>query len=236
MPNYYKPEYYVKADYLGFMVPRSEGGKGPENARELLGLEFEDPSGMKVQTFMQGETVGQCAYRYFLSSHPKARAREFTADNHTWATVAGKADHLWSNLSVKRVSLFGNQEISNWFSQEYRVATIGMIAAEIDCDRQTFEKYREAAAQQHDSVPGRKRARKFRLLSNEANYRAEVAPDQRWPDVFRKPTLVFSSSDWGSGWRDDYEAGKNAAAQPIWGAASQSMEVQKGSHPNETRK
>jgi len=190
MANYWNSLFYHDTDYAPFAVPTSEGGRGPENAREVLGLEFDHHAGMRTRLIGEGETPEQVAYRYVRETH------EFlTNDNHTWEFVkADGPDHWMSRIEVTKNENSGYFAFNpwgapdgpgaHWFSNSFRVATVGMIAAEIDADFRRAQKYLDEAAEQRDSIRGRKRASQLRSFAHSALWLAEVAPSRRWPEHF----------------------------------------------------
>lgn len=185
--NYWSPLFYMHTDYAGFAIPASEGGKGPENARDVLGLEFDHHAGMKTRTLLDGETVEECAYRYVREVH-----QALTDDNHSWEypPYSGPADGM-RRLDIIKNEKSGSFAIkpwwvedgpgARWFSQEFRVVTVGIIAAEIDTDCLKTQHYLDEAAAQRDSIRGRKRASELRCLATSARWRGQDAPGHRWP-------------------------------------------------------
>ena len=193
MANYWNGLFYTKADYAGFAVPASEGGRGPENAREPMGLEIDHHAGMKTVVLQPGETVEQAAYRAMRESHTF-----LTDDNHAWEVVPGQDAHWMSRLRVIKNENSGyftripglswmildDGPGAHWFDERFRLATVGMIAAEIEADRIKALAYDAEAAAERDTIRGRKRAQTLRNCAQAARYRGEVAPGRRWPQHF----------------------------------------------------
>lgn len=193
MSNYWNPLFYTKADYVGYATPASEGGKGSENCREVLGLEFDHHAGMQVRKLSDGETPEQCAYRYVRETH-----RFLTDDNHEVEPIKIEGhDHRMALLRIIKNTKSGYFAFkpwwlddgpgAKWFSQPFRVATVGMIEAERDADFQRTTSYLAEAAEQRDSIRGRKRAALLRGFAHSSLWMAEVTPHLRWPDHFKNP-------------------------------------------------
>lgn len=193
MSNYWNAIFYTDADYEGFAVPASEGGRGPGNAREVLGLEIDHHAGMRVVRLAPGESVEQAAYRHMRETHTF-----LTDHNHTWEIKPGESPEWMSRLAVTKNEnsgyftripglewmILNDGPGAHWFSMLFRVATVGMIAAEIEADRVKAEKYDAEAAGRRDSKAGLKQARTDRNCAQAARYRGEVAPGRRWPEHF----------------------------------------------------
>lgn len=195
MANYWNALFYTRADYAGFMIPAAEGGRGPDNARDILGLEIDHHAGMKTVTLQPGESVDAAAYRAMRESHTF-----LTDDNHTWEVVPGEQAHWMSRLRVIKNEKSGyfaripglswmileDGPGAHWFTMRFRLATVGMIAAEIEADRVSALEYDAEADACNDSVRGRKRARTARNCAHSARFRGETAPGRRWPEHFLK--------------------------------------------------
>lgn len=193
MANYWNAIFYKDEDYIGFDVPAAEGGRGPQNAREVLGLEIDHHGGMKAISLQPGETADQAAYRAMRDSHTF-----LTDDNHTWDIKPGKYPHWMSRLEVTKNEKSGyfvripgldwmilnDGPGAHWFTERFRVATVGMIAAEIEADRARAQRYHAEADRQKDTIAGRKRAYQLRGFARTALWIADTAPGQRWPDHF----------------------------------------------------
>lgn len=186
--DYWSPLFYSDADYAGFAVPASEGGKGTENAREVLGLEFEHHAGMRARPLQDGETPEECAYRYVRDVHTF-----LSDDNHGWELKKANGPDYWmsslrviknekSGYFVFKPSWVDDGPGATWFVQPFRTVTVGMIAAEIDADRRSMSEYLNEADQQRDTRRGRKRAGELRSVAVSARYRGGKAPSVRWPD------------------------------------------------------
>jgi hypothetical protein len=195
--------FYINADYAGYAVPTSEGGKGPENAREVLGIECEHHYGVTTHALPASAEASEVVYRLVRDLwHPfKPERHEFnvTDDNHTWIVEMAEKPHWHS-----RVALFKNEKAprfltipgirfpwwvedgasARWFDQPFRVVTYGMIAAEVACDLDSERKYLDEAASQRDSIRGRKRASQCRSFAQAARWRAEGSIVSRWPQFY----------------------------------------------------
>jgi hypothetical protein len=194
--------FHHKADYEGFMVPASEGGRGPENAREVLGIDWEHHTReMKAYPIDPGKTAAETVYRIerevwhpFDPSHGEYNV---TDDNHTWKVEEAAKPWWFSRLVVvkneespyfKRIPglgapLLGDGPGVTWFDQSFRVATVGMLMAEhVDQLRYERELLAEADAQK-DTIRGRKHAAQCRSFANSARWRATSAITRRWPQM-----------------------------------------------------
>lgn len=193
MANYWNSIFYKDADYVGFDTPVSQGGRGPENAREVLGLEIDHHAGMKVVRLADGQSVEQAAYAAMRERHPF-----LTDDNHTWEIVSGDRPHWMSRVVVTKNEKSGyftrirglewmilnDGPGAHWFSERFRLATVGMIAAEIAADRARAQRYLDEAAAQKDTIKGRKSAHQLQSFARSALWLADTAPGRRWPDHF----------------------------------------------------
>jgi hypothetical protein len=186
MTCYHNTIFYTDADYEGFDTPLSEGGKGPENARDVLGLECWHHYGFTPVVFLPGETAEEAAYRHVRETH-----HFLTDDNHTWKIDLGEKPHWASSVDVTKNEKSGYFAMkpswvqdgpgAHWFSQDFRVATVGMVTAEIEADRRRTKRYLDEAASQRDTIRGRKRAWQLRSFAIDSRWLAEGAPGERWP-------------------------------------------------------
>ena len=198
MANYWNAIFYNDDDYVGFDIPTSEGGRGPENAREVLGLEIDHHAGMEVVRLAEGQSIEQAAYQAMRESRPF-----LTDDNHTWKIEPGEHPYWMSRLVVTKNEKSGyftripgldwmilnDGPGAHWFSERFRVATVGMIAAEIAADRARAQRYLDEAARQKDTIKGRKRAHQLHGFSRSALWLAETAPGRRWPEHFAREAV-----------------------------------------------
>lgn len=187
MTCYHNTLYYHDADYDRFNA--QPGGD------RVLGLEAWHHYDFTPIRPLPGETTDAAAYRHVRETH-----HFLTDDNHTWEIV--HAEKPWwasrvrviknkqSPLFVLKPSWVDDGPGAHWFSQEFRVATVGMIEAEIEADRLTAERYEAEAAAQRDSIRGRKRASLCRSMAHSARWRGAVAPFKRWPELSRTQQLV----------------------------------------------
>lgn len=179
MSCYHNTIFYSDADYEGF-----EPG-------ETLGLEVWHHAGFKTVIIGPDETVEQTAYRYMRETH-----HFITDDNHTWYVDMAEKPYWTSRLRVVKNENSGYFAFNpwgvsdgpgaHWFNVEFRVATVGMIQAEIAADRRRTQKYLAEAAAQKDTIRGRKRASELRSFAHTSNWVAESAPGERWPNHFLK--------------------------------------------------
>lgn len=193
MANYWNALFYKDADYVGFDTPVSQGGRGPENAREVLGLEIDHHAGMKAVLIPAGETVEAAAYRHMRETHPF-----LDDDNHVWAIEWGEKPDWMSRVVVTKNEKSGyftrirglewmildDGPGAHWFSERFRVATVGMIAAEVAADLRRTQRYLDEAEAQKDTIKGRKRAAQLRSFARTSRWCAVDAPARRWPEHF----------------------------------------------------
>lgn len=177
MACYHNTIFYNDADYEGF-----EPG-------ETLGLEIWHHADFKTVIFEPGETVEQAIYRYMRGHY-----HFITDDNHTWYVDMAEKPQWTSRLRVVKNENSGYFAFNpwriadgpgaHWFNVEFRVATVGMIQAEIAADRRRTQKYLDEAAAQKDTIRGRKRARDLWSFAQSSRWLAEEAPTRRWPNHF----------------------------------------------------
>ncbi len=194
MSNCRERLFYMDADYEGFMVPISEGGRGPENAREIVGVEFEEDTGNRAWACVPGEFDLANAYRYTRMRH------EFlTDDNHEWSHEPGGREFNFSTIRVIKNEKSGLWAFkpwwvddgpgASWFKQRFRVTTVGMIAAEIVCDLARAAKYQAEADAQRDSIRGRKRTSQLRSFAHSARYNAGDGVRSLWKTLLPEGLL-----------------------------------------------
>lgn len=193
MSNYWNALFYMNADYAGFAVPASEGGRGPENAREILGLEIDHHAGMKTVLIPDGADVEDVAYQAMRETHTF-----LTDTNHTWAIHWGESPEWMSQVVITKNEesgyftrirglewmILNDGPGAHWTSQRFRVATVGMICAEIASDLARAQKYLDEAEAQKDTIKGRKRAHQLQGFARSARWCAVDAPARRWPHHF----------------------------------------------------
>lgn len=189
MSDHFTPIFYSRADYAGYAVPVSEGGLGPENAREVLGIEVFHHYGVTIHPIDEGKTAAETVYRLIREQwHPVNPERSINVldDNHTWDCKEGDHPHWRSRLRIIKnekapgfINIMGipSWQYSDgagavWFTHEFRVPTVGMHAAEIACDLATAQKYRDEADAKRDTIRGRKSARELRSFAQSAEWRA----------------------------------------------------------------
>lgn len=198
MSDHFQSIIFHGADYDGWMTPQSEGGKGPPNAREVLGIEVFHHYGVTTHEAVAGTAAGDVVYDLIRTLwHPFKPEREInvTDDNHTWKVVEGEQPHWRSRVVLYKnekapyfyplPGMRGNYEDgagAKWFHEEFRVPTVGIILAEAAyCDTVIGEHEAELAACK-DTVRGRKRAKDLRsLISNRLWTRSQVL--KRWPQT-----------------------------------------------------
>lgn len=133
--------------YGPYMIPASEGGKGPENSREVLGIECYHHYGITLHQLVEGEAPSDTVYRLVreLWFAPKGTDRDVTDENHTWENVENLDNFRFSEIVLRKNEksprfinilnlpsyMYSDGPGAKWFDQKYRVATVGMIAAEI---------------------------------------------------------------------------------------------------------
>lgn len=177
MACYHSTVFYHDDDYAAF-----EPG-------ETLGLEIWHHADFKTWLVEPNETVEQAIYRYMRSTH-----HFITDDNHTWEVVMAEKPHWTSRLRVIKNENSGYFAFNpwgvsdgpgaHWFNVEFRIATVGMIQAEIAADLRRTQKYLDEAATQKDTIRGRKQASKLRSFAQSSRWLAEEAPTRRWPNHF----------------------------------------------------
>lgn len=161
-------------DYAPYLTPASEGGKGPENAREVLGIECYHHYGITLHPVVEGEAIADTVYRLTRELwHPFKPEREInvTDDNHTWknepTSIAGRFSRIvlyknekspaFNNILNRPSWAFQDGPGAKWFEQKYRLATVGMIAAEIANNFQRRSKWLTDADRYNvGTVAGRK--------------------------------------------------------------------------------
>lgn len=170
-------------EYEPYMVPASEGGKGPENAREVLGIECNHHYGVTLHPISEDAPIAEQVYRLTRSWHPeKDDGRGVTDDNHTWKDEPSEKPGWFS-----RIILFKNEKSplfvnifnapswqyddgpgAKWFDQHYRVVTVGIIAAEIANNLRRRAEYLAHALKSNEmTVIGHKHAGQYRAWAED---------------------------------------------------------------------
>ncbi|UTU09653.1 hypothetical protein CcrBL47_gp368 [Caulobacter phage BL47] len=194
MADHFSPILFWKADYDGWMTPKSEGGIGPENAREVLGIEVYHHYGVTTHEVVAGTAAGEVVYNLTrtLWHAPRPDGGGLHDDDHTW-----EADETRSPGGRSRMQIYKNENSSlwafnpyriqdgpgaRWFHEEYRVTTIGELLAEAaDCERHILEHGAELV-QCRDTVRGRKRVKDLKsLIENREWLRKMIL--KRWPQT-----------------------------------------------------
>lgn len=195
----YHTIYRHGSDYAAYALPVSMGGKGPENADEVLGIECDHHYGITTHDLVEGETPAQTVYRLVRELwHPfrPEHSTNVTDDNHTW-----KVEESFEDYHHGRVILYKNEKSppffslpglrwyddgpgARWFDQSFRVVTFGVLAAEAANALKRADEYLIEAAAQKDTIKGRKAASKLQSYAQSARYFATGAIAARWPQHF----------------------------------------------------
>lgn len=207
MTYHHNPLFYHKADFAGYAIPRSEGGLGPENARVVLGIECFHHFGITTHPLVKGESPGKTVYglvRNLWHPYRPDHSTNVTDDNHTWRIEEASRPEWYSRVVLFKNELspafhmlpgmshwgFADGPGAKWFDQEFRVATVGMVACEQATDLQAMADLEAEAAMQRDTVRGRKRAKELRGCIPDARWRAHGCIEKRWPqfsDLVKEP-------------------------------------------------
>jgi len=175
---------------------------------EVLGLECRHHYGITAHPLTSDETPAALAYRLTRGWHP---AREggygLTDDNHAWEVVTSERPEWFSRirivkneksppfLAIPGIRVPGwldDGPGATWFAQDFRIATIPMLEAEVAELVTRKASYAAKAAQQRDTVRGRKAAKRFRSLASEMA-RQVRSIDRRWPQI----AIPEGAGDWG---------------------------------------
>lgn len=159
-------------------------------ADDVYGIEISYHAGVPTFPLIEGEDPVATAYRIMRERHPW-----LTDDNHTWTNEP--AEQLgWHDRMVVRKNenspLFKSipglprpwwvedGPGALWFTERWRIATRGIIAAEVAAEMAFSTKWGAEAEAQRDTVRGRKAAKKLRSLASSAASRARWI-GERWP-------------------------------------------------------
>lgn len=194
MADHFSPILFWKADYAGWMTPKSEGGLGPENAREVLGIEVYHHYGVTTHEVVAGKAAGEVVYNLTrtLWHPPRENGGGLHDDDHTW-----DADETRQPGGRARMQIYKNDKSqlwafnplgmedgpgARWFHEEYRVTTVGELLAEAAfCEAYIIE-HGEELVSCRDTVRGRKRAKDLKsLIENREWLRKMVL--KRWPQT-----------------------------------------------------
>ena len=161
-------------DYESYMIPASEGGKGPEDARSVLGIECNHHYGITLHPIVEGKTIADQVYKLTRGWHPaRADGSGVTDDNHTWKDEPSEKPGRFSRIILFKNEksppfinifnapswLFSDGPGAKWFDQFYRVATVGIIAAEIANNLRRRDEYLASALKFNEmTIVGRKNA------------------------------------------------------------------------------
>lgn len=171
-------------DYAPYMTPASEGGKGPENAREVLGIECYHHYGITLHPLVEGERAAATVYNLTrtLWHKPRADGLGVQDDNHTWevkdASELGRFSAIVFRKNEKSPQFINILNIprwqyedgpgAKWFDQKFRVVTVGIIAAEITNNFRHRNDYLKKALDDNEmTIVGRKKAQQHRAWATD---------------------------------------------------------------------
>lgn len=154
---------------------------------DLLGIECLHHYGITTHAFRDGQTVAETVYWLIRNAWHR---EGLTDDNHTWVVIENEAPR-WSRILIKknensppfalRPSWVSDGPGANWFSQEYRAATLTNIAWEVAGKLAFADRCEAEAGRQRDTIRGRKLRQKQVSLAVSARREAELIRS-RWPE------------------------------------------------------
>lgn len=168
---------------------------GFDQAQEVFGIECRHHYGITTHNIIQGVPVGHTVYRLIREvwHAPKGSPYDVLDDNHTWDVHEAENPDWFSRVTLRKnerspyfaripglaPALFdGPGEI--WFSQEYRIATRGLIEREVADLLQWAERWQADAERQRDTIRGRKARGKYLSYASMKRREADLVRS-RWP-------------------------------------------------------
>lgn len=163
---------------------------------EVFGIECRHHYGVTTHKIVSGEDVAWTVYKLTRGWHPlREGGYGLTDDNHTWETVVADKPGWFSRLVIRKNALsppflaFPGLRLpwwvddgpgAVWFSQDYRIATRTLVAAEVADKDQFAARCLAEAEQQRDTIRGRKSAQKSRSTAGHVTSQARFI-EKRWP-------------------------------------------------------
>ncbi|AXQ69381.1 hypothetical protein HOU02_gp344 [Caulobacter phage CcrBL9] len=194
MADYFQPIVFWGALYDAWMTPKSEGGLGPENAREVLGIEAFHHYGVTTHEAVAGTAAGEVIYGLVRSTWHKPRedGGGLHDDDHTWDFKDPSAPGGRGRVQIYKTEKAGYWAFNpygvadgpgaRWFDQEYRVPTVGELLAEAAyCEAKIVEHGNEML-RCRDTVRGRKSIKNLKSLIEDREWRRKMVL-KRWPQT-----------------------------------------------------
>ncbi|AXQ69941.1 hypothetical protein HOU03_gp327 [Caulobacter phage CcrSC] len=194
MADHFQPILFWGADYQGWTTPRSEGGLGPENARESLGIEVYHHYGVTTHEAVAGTAGGEVVYNLTrtLWHKPREDGGGLHDDDHTWDFEPPKSFGGRGRVQIYKTEKAGYWPFNpygvqdgpgaRWFHEEYREPIVGELLAEAAYCETTILDHAGELVDCRDTVRGRKKARDLKsLIENREWLRKMIL--KRWPQT-----------------------------------------------------
>lgn len=178
---------------------------GFDPSREVFGIECEHHYGITTHPLPEDGDIGREVYRLMREAWhpPRDDHGGLHDDDHTWDVDLADNPDWWSRVNIIKndnspLFVFNPWRIADgpgapWFDQKFRVATRGLIDREVADKLSWADRWEREAAEQRDTIRGRKARAKYTSLARMARSDANMIRS-RWPEYDGTPR---------SGWQEN---------------------------------